>query len=360
MNTITKLIIIGVIVVIIVASLFQIQPVNKFSTSVSNSTSDPDIIWSGDAESGDLSQWCNVNEAVKGRITVVDSPVAQGNHAYRFQLNNGDSIFGTERVTLSQQCEGRYEIDGQEKYYGWAVMLPNEYPFNTSWSLVVQWKGIHTGSPPIQLSQTSGNWQLTYRPTASSSNTVKWKTPVNKGQYEKFVMHVKWSTDPTVGFIELWYNGKLVVPKFYTSTIHLDGGVPVKNYVAMGLYRDATISTDVILYHDAFTVGRTFASVTGGGTIPVVTNTPIKSATPSPIVSRTPTKTLVPVSPTQTQTSTLTVTSTATKTSTATQTNTPSVTPSATASQTLTPTATLDITPWACTFEPTRFECHIP
>jgi len=299
-----------IVVAILLVFAYLLISVGTYETTAQAFLSmlpDPDIVWSGDAETGDLSQWCEVNEAVLGRITVVDNPVAQGNYSYRFQLNNGDSIFGSERVTLSQQCDGRYELDGEEKYYGWSVMLPNDYPYNTSWSLVVQWKGIHTGSPPIQLSQRDANWQLTYRPTASSSNIVKWKAPVNKGQYDNFVMHVKWSSDPTIGFIELWYNGQLVVEKFYTSTIHLSGGLPVENYVAMGLYRDSAISTDVILYHDGFTVGKTFASVTGeqSPAVDTPTNTlAIATDTSTPTETPTPTPTLTPsVTPSVTPTS---------------------------------------------------------
>lgn len=262
-----------------------------------------DVIWRGDAETGDLSQWQNVNQGAPGRITVVDNPVAQGNYAYKFVLNNGDTIFGTERVTLSQQYDtSKYEINGQEKYYGWSVMLPTDYPFPSSWSLVVQWKGIHTGSPPIQLSQKGGDWQLTYRPTVNSSNIVKWRTPVKKGQYENFVMHVKWSTDASIGFIELWYNGVLVVPLFHTANIHTNGTSPVPNYIAMGLYRDASISTNVVLYHDGMVVGRTYESVTGE--LPLITVTP---STSTPVVTRT-------ITPTRTATRTPTITQTITVT----------------------------------------------
>lgn len=272
------------------------------------------IYWSGDAETGDLSQWQNVNECCAGRITVVTSPIVQGKYAYRFQLNDGDTIFGTERVMLSQQYDtSKYELDGQEKWYGWSVMLPADYPFNTSWSLVVQWKGIHTGSPPIQLSQRDANWQLTYRPTITSSNTVKWKAPVHKGQYDSFVMHVKWSTDPAIGFIEFWYNGILVVPLFHTANIHVENGQPIPNFIAMGLYRDSTISTNVYLYHDGMTVGNSYAAVTGG-MVPVTdtpiaitstwTNTPTKTATRTPTLTRTPTNLPVTVISTPTKTET--------------------------------------------------------
>jgi len=295
-----------VILVAFVYFMLNIGSDNKPSPSL---LADPDVIWRGDAESGDLSQWCRVNQAAPGRISVVTSPVKQGQYAYKFILNNGDSVYSTERVTLSQQCDGRYETDGQEKYYGFSVLLPSDYPTNTGWSLVVQWKGIHTGSPPISLNLRNDRWMLNYRPNVNSGELHKWDAPVVKGQWANFVLHVKWSANPAVGFIEMWYNGVLVVPKFATSTMHTNGSLPINNYVAMGLYRDASISTNVILYHDGMVVGRTYESVTGEqppivtSTPPTITRTP--TATRTPIASRTPTRTLAP-------TATFTVTPTGT------------------------------------------------
>lgn len=248
----------------------------------------PDVLWIGNAETGDLGQWCIANQAVPGRITVVTSPVTQGQYAYRFQLNDGDTIFGTERVTLSQQCAGRYEQNGEEKYYGWSVYLPADYPANTNWSLVVQWKGIHTGSPPISLNLRNDRWMLNYRPTVNSSELHKWDAPATKGRWENFVLHVKWSADPSIGFIEFWHNGQLVVQKFYTSTMHTNGTTPVNNFVAMGLYRDASISTNVILYHDGMVVGKTYQSVTGEQPPPITSIPPTLVVTPTRTPSRIP------------------------------------------------------------------------
>ena len=222
------------------------------------------IYWQGNAETGNLSQWCHAHTVTPDRIQVVTGPVKQGKYAYRFELRDGDNIFGTERVVLSQgpePCGHPLELNGQEKYYGWSVYLPSNFPVYTSWSQVMQFKAHDTGSPPLQLALNDNQWRLTYRPTASSSNLVKWSTPAVRGRWERFVAHVKWSTDPNVGFIEFWYNGTKVVPLFKTSTIHFLNGQPVPNHVAIGHYRDAAISSNVILYHDGFTVGSTYESV---------------------------------------------------------------------------------------------------
>jgi hypothetical protein len=225
---------------------------------------DGSIYWKGDAETGDLSQWCNITRAAPDRIQVITNPVHQGSYAYRFELRANDVTY-SERVVLNQGLpEGpdcMYEVNGEEKYYGWSVYLPANFPKYSSWSLVAQWKGIHTGSPPIQLGLNNDEWRLYYRPNTSSGNILKWSTPVVKGKWERFVMHVKWSTDPSVGFIELWHDGVKVVPLFHTSNVHISGGEPVKNFVEIGHYRDSGIDYNVVLYIDGFTVGTTYNSV---------------------------------------------------------------------------------------------------
>lgn len=287
-----------VLAVLIAVSLVVILFLTRQPSEISNVALESDIIWRGDAETGDLSQWCNAHQAAPGRISVVTSPVVQGGYAYKFILNNGDSVFGTERVVLNQanpECANTKWETG-ERYYGWSVMLPADFPINSAWSLVAQWKGVHTGSPVIQLGLANDKWRLLYRPTTSSPNILKWETPVKKGQYESFVMHVNYSTDPQVGFIELWMNGVLVVPKFYTSTIHLSGGVPAQIFVEIGLYRDSGISSNVVLFHDGFTVGKTYASVKGN-----VASTPVATLPPTlipPTVTKIPpTSTPQPVTP---------------------------------------------------------------
>ena len=72
-----------------------------------------------------------------------------------------------------------------------------------------------------------------------------------------FVLHVKWSSDPKVGFIELYHDGKIVIPKKYVAT-QFSGQ---RNYLKMGLYRDASISPEGIVYHDGFTQATSLEDV---------------------------------------------------------------------------------------------------
>ncbi len=70
-------------------------------------------------------------------------------------------------------------------------------------------------------------------------------------------MRVKWSSDAKVGFVELYKDGKLTVPKTMAATQF----GREKNYLKLGLYRDSSISQVGVVYHDGFTIGTKLADV---------------------------------------------------------------------------------------------------
>ncbi|HEY8208206.1 MAG TPA: heparin lyase I family protein, partial [Myxococcaceae bacterium] len=67
--------------------------------------------------------------------------------------------------------------------------------------------------------------------------------------------HIKWSANQNVGFVELWYDGKLVVPKRFVQTLYGSGDT---NYLKMGLYRDAQTDPTQVLFHDGVVQATTY------------------------------------------------------------------------------------------------------
>ena len=281
-------------------------------------SSDPDVYWRGDGETGDLSQW---NPSDKAQISVVTSPVTQGCCAYQFILPASYiSPNGKEAVWLHSKYN---ELSGEEKFYRWDTFISTEVCTNTSWMLFQQFKGYGTGSPPLALGCRSNRFSVNSNPKSGTGSVIQLASwPADKDRWNTFVFHVKWSADPKVGFVEVWYNGEIKLPKTYTSTIHLANGSPVRNYVDLGIYRDPSINETVTFYHDGFVVGKTYSSVTGELS---VTSVP-------------PTSTYIVTSPTLTPSKTPNVIASPTVTRTATASRTPTRTPvpSFTATATLT------------------------
>jgi hypothetical protein len=92
--------------------------------------------------------------------------------------------------------------------------------------------------------------------------TPVWSAPLVRGAWQDFVFHAKWSPNASVGFVELYHNGTLVLPKRSCAT-QFSG---MLNYLKVGLYRNSTIAPVGVLYHDGWSMGRTLAEVLPQGT----------------------------------------------------------------------------------------------
>ena len=208
------------------------------------------VVWRGDFETHDLSQWTSVDGLVS-RLTVVTSPLRQGHYALRTELRSGDISSNGNRNEL---VRADALTEGMEEYYAWSTMFDSSYPSADSWQVFTQFH--HTGccgSPPLE-------FDIHGETVAFDSNTrtaTLWSTPLVRGVWHDFVFHVIWSANPDLGLIELWYDGNKVIDAKAWQTLYSGQ----TNYLKQGLYRDASITPTAVLYHDAMTIGTTLADV---------------------------------------------------------------------------------------------------
>ena len=116
-----------------------------------------------------------------------------------------------------------------------------------------------------------------------SAGKVLWHAPLKRGAWNDFVLHVKWSSNPKVGFVELYKDGQLAVPKRFVTT-QFKGDT---NYLKLGLYRNDTISPTGVIYHDGFQVATTLEDVMPAAQPapqeqPPVVSEPTPGPTPTP------------------------------------------------------------------------------
>ncbi|XXF75655.1 heparin lyase I family protein [Myxococcaceae bacterium GXIMD 01537] len=211
-------------------------------------------VWRGDFETGDRSQWSGTQMVSPDRLQVVTSPVRQGRYAIKATVKQGDDPINSSgnRNELVRMTK---EPVGSEYYYGWSTMFAPDYPSVKTWQLFAQWH--HDGccgSPPVEFTVSGDEMRLNI---GGNPGTIVWRAPLVRGQWQDFVFHVKWSPDPKVGFVELYHNGKLVLPKRYIAT-QFSG---MLNYLKVGLYRNDTISPVGVVYHDGWLMGRTLEDV---------------------------------------------------------------------------------------------------
>jgi MYXO-CTERM domain-containing protein len=218
-----------------------------------------DILWRGDFETGDRSQFTGAQMVSADRLQVVTSPVAEGRYALKATVRQGDDPINSSGNRNELVYQGR-EKEGSEYYYRWKVMFAEDFPSVRTWQLFTQWH--HDGccgSPPVEFFVYGEEIRLTL-----NDSVTPWTTKLVRGVWHEFIFHVRWSPDPAVGFVELWHNGQLVLPKRHIGTMYAGDGI----YLKLGLYRSDTVTQVGVVYHDGFMQATTLQDVLGTVTEP--------------------------------------------------------------------------------------------
>lgn len=227
----------------------QLAPILLLPAIASAST-----LWKGDFETGDLSQWSRIQSVATDRLQVVSDVTREGSKALKVTVRQGDNPIAASgnRNELLYLTE---EAQGSEYYYKWSTLFPEGYPSANTWQLFAQWhqEGC-CGSPPLEFYVVGEEMFLR---VGGSEGQIVWRGPLVRGHWNDFVLHVKWSSNPKEGFVELYKDGELAVPKTMAATQF--GGE--RNYLKLGLYRDNAISQVGVVYHDGFAMGTTLEDV---------------------------------------------------------------------------------------------------
>jgi hypothetical protein len=207
------------------------------------------LVWSGDFEPGNLSQWDD-SESAANRISVVRDPVRQGHFAGRFEVDSGDYVNAGQRAELVHESN---ELEGEEAWWGWAVYFPQEFKPG-EWTIFAQWHDRPAAKfpPPIAFEVRNNNLRLvTHGGVREHSVPGDWiLAPFQREHWYDIAFHVHWSSQ--TGFVEVWVDGDKVVPK--TSTPTLYAGLDL--YLKQGNYR-AVSDERSVLYVDGMRKGFT-------------------------------------------------------------------------------------------------------
>jgi hypothetical protein len=210
------------------------------------------VVWRGDFETGNISQWSKTQMVSADRLQVVPSPARQGSYAVKVTVRQGDNPISASG-NRNELVRMTNEKEGDEYYYRWSTMFASDYPSAKTWQLFTQWHHSgNSGSPPVEFYVNGETIYLRV-----NGSTVVWSTPLVRGQWQDFIFHVKWSSNPGVGFVELYRNGQLVLPKRSAATLYAGQ----TNYLKVGLYRNSTIAPVGVVYHDGWIQGRSLHDV---------------------------------------------------------------------------------------------------
>ncbi|MET0406371.1 MAG: heparin lyase I family protein, partial [Cystobacter sp.] len=201
------------------------------------------VVWRGDFETGSRSQWDSTQMVSSDRLQVVSSPSRQGSYAIKVTVKKGDNPINASG-NRNELVKMTNEKEGDEFFYRWSTMFASDFPSAKTWQLFTQWhQSGNSGSPPVEFYVNGETIFLRLQ-----GSTVVWSTPLVRGQWLDFIFHVKWSAKSSTGFVELYYNNKLVLPKRYGATMYSG----MTNYLKVGLYRNSTVAPVGVVYHDSW------------------------------------------------------------------------------------------------------------
>lgn len=232
------------------ASSASAQPTSSLATG---------LLFAGDFDSCDLSQWPQRQDGGRDDIAAVRSPLTRAGSACSgyFSTGRGDGIGDTApRNELYRPRDAICCNEGDVRWLRWSVRLERDWPYAPPrfFSTILQFKS--TDASPGQMSFILFGERLTLRRGGD-----RWSVRMTRGRWHDFVMRVRFSRRRDRGSVRLWYDGRRQAVNGGRRFATLANGNGA--YVKLGLYRSAGLPR-ATLYHDDFRIGTTHAGVEPG------------------------------------------------------------------------------------------------
>lgn len=193
------------------------------------------IVWTGDLETGDLSQFNYVLNGTVNRSTyasAVQDLVLQGAYAARIELHN-DAVWpnGLRRVELQHLPDAARTAEGATTCFAWSFHLPEALPEDPGHTLGY-WESQNSYQQMMAFNTNGDDIRFI---TQQPSYTEHWVAAdvLTPGVWHRLAMCVLWSQDPGVGTVDVWFDGEQVVTAAGAKTL-ADGN---PHFAQIGLLR---------------------------------------------------------------------------------------------------------------------------
>jgi hypothetical protein len=175
-----------------------------------------DLVFLGDFETGDVSQYDGSSQCEPGRILVytdVDAPVdapspRQGTFAARFRVYDTDVAPCTPTDTPRTNA---YKIglfmEGDDLWQAWSVYVPDAVAnAPEGWIVIQEDYGPPFGGPPAI------GWALLFYGdpvfAMDAEGETQWSTPLVIDRWVDYLVHKRFSQSASTGFVEAWVDGE--------------------------------------------------------------------------------------------------------------------------------------------------------
>lgn len=222
------------------------------------------VVFTGNYDTGNLSQWWTLQargfSEFPGLYCSYSACVRDGGPAHataaRYEVRDGDipPFGGGERAevrTGDGVTSGAYVVEGDERWYEMSVKFDETFRNprlkSYGWFIIMQWFP-GNNSPPLTLQVSTTN-MLVLGGDGVPRSYHRDIGPVRPGVWVDYVLHVKFSNDPAVGYAEVWQDGQPAVARYSRPTMNSP-----RSYLKQGIYRDAESAGSQVVWHDGLRV----------------------------------------------------------------------------------------------------------
>jgi hypothetical protein len=223
---------------------------------------DPTGFWS-DQSNGWVRQ-----QMTSGRITVDPSvKLVRRMRTVRLEVRPGDAVGGGpgERADIYYGRAAPIR-DGATQWWAWSTRTARDFHAGSSWNVLMDF---HASGDAPQANLTFEVWgrNLVFVAYGGDPTQTAWlKQGVNRvlatfvpGKRYDFVVGVHWSSDPRVGWVEVWLNGRRIVARTHVATLWAGQSA----YAKLANYRPQHVARWTnVLWHAGFRHAATRAAVT--------------------------------------------------------------------------------------------------
>jgi hypothetical protein len=216
------------------------------------------VLWRGDFETGDLSQWSQtLNERTRLRhnITVVDSPRFGGKYAAQLVIHP-DDLFSNGHNRVELHHDGMQTGEGQTTFFSWRFRLHADAGTHED---IAYWetKGPeYRQSMAFYLDPVKGGSRLGFRINLPEAREY-WSAPVTSEEWHQLAMKITWSKSSASGRVSVWFDGRHVVDDLAAST--KPNGADL--FIQMGFHRDSFKESVETIYIDDAREGASLEDV---------------------------------------------------------------------------------------------------
>jgi peptide/nickel transport system ATP-binding protein len=219
-----------------------------------------------DFENGSFDGWSVKRLAGAHSASIQSEIVRIGSRACRFELRPGDYVSQGHRAELRDP----YNVAWDEVvWYGFSTFIAADFalPANVG-CVLAQWHdqaklGDPSGKPPIAIRYRSGRLFVTgaYGRVAGPVPDIRYEfvsiADLPKGRWHDFVFRVSWARHG-ISEIEAWLNGQRFLDWRGPLAYENEEEGP---YFKLGVYRSPPGPKPIVVYHDNYSRGHSFAEV---------------------------------------------------------------------------------------------------